>query len=65
MANFANLKVVVLLNGLQSAYTKFICFHYGKSEHYAQSEWPPWENIIPGYHNVINQPLVKKNNIIC
>ena len=34
-----------------------------KSEYYVHSERPPRETMMPGYHNVIHQPLVKKEKI--
>ena len=34
-----------------------------KSELYVCSEWPLRETIMPGYHSVIYQPLVKKEKI--
>src|ERR1700757_4309177 len=65
----ADLKVVAILNGLQSAYTKFMCFLCTwnsrlKSEHYTRRTWPPRETYKLGSHNVIHEPLVEKEKII-
>ncbi|XP_076037944.1 uncharacterized protein LOC143030832 [Oratosquilla oratoria] len=65
----ADLKVVAILNGLQTGYTKFMCFlckwdSRARSEHYIRSEWPSRESMTLGCHNVIHEPLVKKEKII-
>lgn len=65
----ADLKVVAILNGLQSGYTKFMCFlctwdSRMKSEHYTRRTWPPRETSKLGSHNVIHEPLVEKEKII-
>lgn len=65
----ADLKVVAILNGLQTGYTKFMCFlckwdSRAKAEHYTRSTWPARDSLTPGSHNVIHYPLVKKENVI-
>ena len=65
----ADLKVVAILNGLQSGYTKFMCFlctwdSRMKSEHYTRRTWPPQETYKLGSHNVIHEPFVEKEKII-
>ena len=35
-----------------------------KAEHYIRSYWPPRDVLKPGSHNVIREPLVKKENIL-
>ena len=65
----ADLKVVAILNGMQTGYTKYMCFlckwdSRARSEHYVRSLWPPRDSLTPGSHNVIHKALVKKENII-
>ena len=63
------MKVVVILNGLQSGYSKFMCFFCAwnsrpKSEHYTRRTWSPRETFELGSPNVIREPLVEKEKII-
>lgn len=65
----ADLKVVAILSGLQSGYTKYMCFlckwdSRARAEHYTRSEWPSRDSCTQGSHNVINEPLVTKEKII-
>ena len=65
----ADLKVVAILNGLQTGYTKYMCFickwdSRARSEHYIRSEWPQRDSVSQGSHNVVHEPLVKKEKII-
>ena len=58
-----DLMVVAILNGLQTGYTKFMCFlckwdSRARSEHYICSAWPPQDSVLPGSHNIIHEPLV-------
>lgn len=64
----ADLKVVALLTGLQSGYTKYCCFlcewdSRARNQHYVVKEWPLRENIVPGLKNVLNEPLVEQQKI--
>ena len=63
-----DLKVVAILNGLQSGYTKFMCFlciwdSRIKAEHYTRRTWPLRETYKLGSHNVIHEPLVNRDKI--
>lgn len=65
----SDLKVVAILNGLQSGYTKFMCFlckwdSREKCKHYTRSIWSPRVNSELGFHNVIHKPLVQQDKII-
>ena len=65
----ADLKVVAILNGMQTGYTKYMCFlckwdSRARSEHYVRSLWPPRDSFTPGSHNVIHKALVKKEKFI-
>ena len=63
-----DLKVVVLLLGMQFGYTKYCCSlcewdSWDKKNHYINKAWPKRTSLTPGEKNVINPPLVlpKKN----
>ena len=65
----ADLKVVAVLTGLQTGYTKYCCFlcqwdSRKRDEHYIRREWPARYEFEPGSKNVINHPLVKSEDII-
>ena len=63
-----DLKVIGLLIGMQSGYTKFCCFCEwdirAKDKHYTPKDWPMWENSVPGEQYVRNQLLVDKDKIL-
>lgn len=64
----ADLKVVALLTGLQSGYTKYCCFlcewdSRAKDKHYKIKAWPPRETIEVGVKNLTREPLVQKEKI--
>ncbi|GBL74607.1 hypothetical protein AVEN_235514-1 [Araneus ventricosus] len=64
----AELKVVALLTGLQTGYTKyryFLCERDSRArdKHYIVRKWPRRETFTPGQKNVVHDPLVPKENI--
>lgn len=64
----ADLKVVALLTGLQSGYTKYCCFlcqwdSRARDKHYKIKVWPPRETIVVGAQNLTREPLVQKEKI--
>lgn len=64
----ADLKVVALLMGLQSGYTKYCCFlcewdSRARDKHYIIRNWPLRESFTPGQKNVAHDSLVPKENI--
>lgn len=65
----ADLKVVAILMGLQSGYTKYNCFLFlydsrKYAEHWGRNHWPARAGYIPGQFNVKSQPLVHRERII-
>ena len=64
-----DLKMVNLLLGQQSGYTKYPCFiclwdSRATSEHWVRKEWPPRDGMVVGQKNVIAEPLVDRDRII-
>ena len=65
----ADFKVIALLTGLQSGYTKFCCFlclwdSRSRDEHYSRKDWPLRDFHNPGTNNISNVPLVDKENVL-
>lgn len=65
----ADLKVIAILMGLQSGYTKYPCFlclwdSRAYAEHYTTNSWPERNEYTPTLYNVKYEPLVDENNII-
>jgi hypothetical protein len=65
----SDLKVVGMLLGLQSGYTKYCCFlclwdSRAKQDHYTKKTWPARDYFIPGKENVKHQALVDPKKII-
>lgn len=65
----ADLKVVALLLGMQSGYTKHMCFlclwnSRARDQHYKVKKWPPRVDFVPGKANVEDMPLVDPKKII-
>ena len=63
-----DLKVVGLLLGLQSGFTKYSCFlclwdSRAREHHYKRKEWPLREEFTPGQLNVCQRPLIEPRNI--
>lgn len=64
-----DLKVVGLLLGMQSGYTKHCCFlclwdSRAKDQHYVVKEWPKRYEYLPGTKNIKYNPLINPNNVI-
>lgn len=64
-----DLKMVNFLLGQQGGYTKYPCFiclwdSRARSEHWSKKDWPSREAMVPGNHNIVNQPLVPRDRII-
>ena len=65
----SDLKVIALLLGLQSGYTKYCCplclwDSREKTSHYAQRNWPLREVFEPGSKSVLHRPLVQSRNVL-
>jgi hypothetical protein len=63
-----DLKVFVLLLGLQLGYTKYCCClcewdSRDRSNHDMHKQWPKLDSLIPGKKNVLNNPLVKPRKV--
>ena len=63
-----DLKVVVLLPGMQLGYTKYCCFlcqwdSRDKKTHYVNRLWPKRTSLTPREKNVVNPPLVLPEKI--
>ena len=64
-----DLKVVGLVLGLQSGYTKYPCFlclwdSRADDQHYIRQEWLLRQGLEPGLHNVKSPPPVEPNKIL-
>ena len=63
-----DLKVIGLLIGMQSGYTKFCCFcewdSQAKDKYYTPRDWRMSENSVLGEQCVRTQPLVDKDKIL-
>ncbi|GBM22451.1 hypothetical protein AVEN_221514-1 [Araneus ventricosus] len=64
----ADLKVVALLTGLQTGYTKYCCFlcewdSRARDKHYIVCKWPRRETFTPSQKNVVHDPLVPKSGL--
>lgn len=64
-----DLKVVGMLTGLQSGYTKFCCFlclwdSRARDQHYSGRTWPARDQHVIGEANIHNAAWVEKSNII-
>lgn len=65
----SDLKVVAIILGLQSRYTKYMCFlclwdSRDRKSHYVRKDWPRRQNVVIGKNNVKNMPLVDPENFI-
>lgn len=65
----ADFKVIALLMGLQSGYTKYNCFlclydSRARNEHWSRETWPERTEYTPGAYNVKSRALVPRENII-
>jgi hypothetical protein len=66
---YRDFKVIRILLGLQSGYTKYCCFlcewdSRARTIHYETKIWPPRVNTVPGNKYVIYKPLLDGRNII-
>ena len=64
----ADLKVIGMLMGMQSGFTKFCCFlclwdSRATSEHYTKSDWGMRSTYVPGASSVQSVPLVDSQKI--
>ncbi|GFV15382.1 uncharacterized protein TNCV_4834091 [Trichonephila clavipes] len=64
-----DLKVISMLLGQQSGYTKFPCFlcewdSRDRKQHYVKQTWPIRKVLIPGVKNVERQSLVDPKKIL-
>lgn len=65
----ADFKMIAILMGLQSGFTKYSCFlclwdSRARAEHFKRANWPERTQFTPGEYNVKAMPLVRKENII-
>ena len=61
--------MVNFLLGQQVGYTKYPCFHClwdsrARDERWSRRDWPPRSTISIGTSNIINEPLVSRENIV-
>ena len=63
-----DLKVISLLLGMQSGFTKYCCFlclwNRDVQQHYIEREWPTRPGYSPGQHNVKSELLVSAQNVL-
>ena len=62
-------KMMAFLLELQGGYMKhscFVCLWDSKADeqHYVVKNWPPREDLTPGFHNVLNSPLIERSKIL-
>ena len=62
-------KMVNFLLGQQAGYTKYPCFHClwdsrARDEHWSRRDWPSRSTISIGTSNIINEPLVSRENVV-
>ena len=61
--------VIAFLLGLHGGYTKdsfFFCLWDSRTDeqHYVVENWPPREDLTPGFHNVLNLPLIERSKVL-
>lgn len=64
-----DLKIITMLLGQQSGFTKEPCFlclwnSRDRANHYSKKVWPERVSFEPGSHNIINQSLVDPQKIL-
>jgi hypothetical protein len=64
-----DLKMIAILLGLQSGYTKYPCFlclwdSRADELHFSKKIWPERTNFTPGHHNQNQIPLVDAQNVL-
>ena len=62
-------KMLGVLLGLQSGYTKYSCFlclwnSRADSEHYEKMHWPMQKEVTPGMYNVIREPPLSQEKVL-
>ena len=62
-------KILAFLLSQQGGYTKYSCFlclwnNRADDQHYSRKQWPPREELTPGAHNIIHQPLVLGEKVL-
>lgn len=64
-----DLKIISMILGQQSGYTKYPCFlcewdSRAKNEHWTKKQWLPRKNLTPGSMNVVKRALVESGKIL-
>ncbi len=64
-----DLKVICMLLGQQSGYTKFPCFlcewdSRARSQHWIQRDWPIRHNLTPGSKNILHEKLIEPGKVL-
>ena len=64
-----DLKIITILLGQQSGFTKYPCFlclwdSRERKSHYKNKTWPARSSLTPGSLNVLNDPLVPPDNVL-
>ena len=64
-----NFKVLNMLLGQQSGFTKYPCFIYqwdsrDRINHWIKRGWPLRESLTPGYRNILHPAFVDKSSVI-
>ena len=64
-----NLKIVTILLGQQSGFTKHPCFlclwdSRDRKNHYKKQKWPERSSFKPGSKNILQKPLVDPTKIL-
>ena len=62
-------KMIAFLLGLQGGYIKHSCFlclwnSRADEQHYLIKDWPARKDLTPGFHNVLNSPLIERSKIL-
>jgi len=64
-----DLKILSMILGQQSGFTKFPCFlclwdSRDRESHYVKTDWPARQIFEPGKKNIINKPLVEPSKVL-
>lgn len=64
-----DLKVITILMGMQTGYTKYCCFicewdSRDRKNHYIKKKWPIRDRMQPGSKNILRVPLVERDKVI-
>ena len=64
-----DLKVITILMGMQTGYTKYCCFicewdSRDRKHHYINKNWPIRDKMEPGSKNVLRVPLVEREKVL-